>query len=73
MYDKSVSDAESAVQRAVWKLKALADIFSVLSSADGDELRMESFYGVSQIMQDELDCVERQSDLIAAHFQSIQD
>jgi hypothetical protein len=61
----SIRGAEDAIEQAIWKLKALADIFSVLSSADNECLRSDSFYGVSQIMRDEIDRVEKQMEVIS--------
>jgi hypothetical protein len=62
----STRSAEDAIEKAVWKLEALSDIFSVLSSIQDDTLHGDSFYGVSQIMRDELDVVKRNVESLSA-------
>jgi hypothetical protein len=46
--------------------------FSVLSSINNEEtLHGDSFYGVSQIMRDDLDVVKRQVEILSAYHRGI--
>jgi hypothetical protein len=62
--------AVDGMDSSIWKLEAIADMFSVMSNQEKEELCHKSFYGISLFIRQETESIKKDKDTLLAQIRT---